>query len=235
MQKLTPGTNKTIAILIRVILLLTGGSAIIAGLCLFGGDMWMLTPRAEQYQPATGDLVDVVIYEPSKFIFALLYVFIITLVWLLAVRKIPWRPIQHPILPLMVLIAAGIFTFLHPEVTPGRGASIQYGKHNISYTAIFWSKTNSDRHVTQPYKYEIFVEAKDPRWLIDRNNLGRAWRCEVKRHTQSYTLSFNEGWFPDGDPQVMARQCTQVSDLNALSETAIMIARPIATVPVEAP
>ncbi len=72
MQKLIPGTNKTIAILIRVILLLTGGSAIIAGLCLFGGDMWMLTPRAEQYQPATGDLVDVVIYEPSKFFFALL-------------------------------------------------------------------------------------------------------------------------------------------------------------------
>ncbi|MCP6711181.1 glycosyl transferase, partial [Klebsiella pneumoniae] len=28
---------------------------------------------------------------------------------------------------------------------------------------------------------------------------------------------------------------TQVSDLNALSETAIMITRPIATVPVEAP
>lgn len=108
------------------------------------------------------------------------------------------------------------------------------GKHNVYYTAIFWSKTNSDRHVTQPSKYEIFVEAKDPRWLIDRNNLGRAWRCEVKRHTQFYTLSFNEGWFPDGDPQVMARQCTQVSDLNALSETAIMIARPIATVPVEA-
>ena len=163
MQKLTPGTNKTIAILIRVVLLLTGGSAINAGLCLFGGDMWMLTPRAEQYQPATGDLVDVVIYEPSKFFFALLYVFIITLVWLLAVRKIPWRPIQHPILPLIVLIAAGIFIFLHPEVTPGRDASIQYGKHNISYTAIFWSKTNSDRHVTQPSKYEIFVEAKDPR------------------------------------------------------------------------
>ncbi|MGG9534978.1 glycosyl transferase, partial [Klebsiella pneumoniae] len=141
MQKLTPGTNKTIAILIRVVLLLTGGSAIIAGLCLFGGDMWMLTPRAEQYQPATGDLVDVVIYEPSKFFFALLYVFIITLIWLLAVRNIPWRPIQHPILALIILIAAGIVIFLHPEVTPGRDASIQYGKHNISYTAIFWSKT----------------------------------------------------------------------------------------------
>lgn len=183
MLKLIPGANKANAILIRVILLLTGGSAIITGLCLFGGDMWMLTPRAEQYQPATGDLVDVVIYEPSKFFFALLYVFIITLVWLLAVRKIPWRPIQHPILALIILIAAGIVIFLHPEVTPGRDASIQYGKHNISYTAIFWSKTNSDRHVTQPSKYEIFVEAKDPRWLIDRNNLGRAWRCEVQRHT----------------------------------------------------
>ncbi len=96
------------------------------------------SPRGpEQYQPATDDLVDVVIYEPSKFFFALLYVFIITLVWLLAVRKIPWQPIQHPILPLMVLIAAGIVIFLHPEVTPGRDASIQYGKHNISYTAIF--------------------------------------------------------------------------------------------------
>ena len=227
MQKLIPGTNKTIAILIRVILLLTGGSAIIAGLCLFGGDMWMLTPRAEQYQPATGDLVDVVIYEPSKFFFALLYVFIITLVWLLAVRKIPWRPIQHPILALIILIAAGIVIFLHPEVTPGRDASIQYGKHNISYTAIFWSKTNSDRHVTQPSKYEIFVEAKDPRWLIDRNNLGRAWRCEVKRHTQFYTLSFNEGWFPDGDPQVLANQCSQIADLDTVSEDELLVTKTI--------
>lgn len=109
MLKLTPGANKANAILIRIVLFLIGGIAIITGMCLFSGDMWMLTPRAEQYQPATGDLVDVVIYEPSKFFFALLYVFIITLVWLLAVRKIPWRPIQHPILPLMVLIAAGIF------------------------------------------------------------------------------------------------------------------------------
>ncbi len=165
MLKLTPGANKANAILIRIVLFLIGGIAIITGMCLFSGDMWMLTPRAEQYQPATGDLVDVVIYEPSKFFFALLYVFIITLVWLLAVRKIPWRPIQHPILPLMVLIAAGIFIFLHPEVTPGRDASIQYGKHNISYTAIFWSKTNSDRHVTQPSKYEILLKRKIPAGL----------------------------------------------------------------------
>ncbi len=165
MQKLTPGANKANAILIRIVLFLIGGIAIITGMCLFSGDMWMLTPRAEQYQPATGDLVDVVIYEPSKFFFALLYVFIITLVWLLAVRKIPWRPIQHPILPLMVLIAAGIFIFLHPEVTPGRDASIQYGKHNISYTAIFWSKTNSDRHVTQPSKYEFLLKQKIPAGL----------------------------------------------------------------------
>lgn len=118
MQKLTPDANKAKAILIRIVLLLTGGIAIIAGLCLSGGDMWMLTPRAEQYQPATGDLVDIVIYTPSKFFFALLYVLFLTLVWLLAVRNIPWRPIQHPLFPLMVLIAAGTFIFLHPEVTP---------------------------------------------------------------------------------------------------------------------
>ena len=118
MLKLTPGANKANAILIRIVLFLIGGIAIITGMCLFSGDMWMLTPRAEQYQPATGDLVDVVIYEPSKFFFALLYVFIITLVWLLAVRKIPWRPIQHPILPLIVLIAAGDneFNTLLPEL-----------------------------------------------------------------------------------------------------------------------
>ncbi len=89
MLKLTPGANKANAILIRIVLFLIGGIAIMTGMCLFSGDMWMLTPRAEQYQPATGDLVDVVIYEPSKFFFALLYVFIITLVWLLAVRNIP--------------------------------------------------------------------------------------------------------------------------------------------------
>ncbi|MGA6477782.1 glycosyl transferase [Klebsiella sp. K822] len=233
MQKLTPDANKAKAILIRIVLLLTGSIAIIAGLCLSGGDMWMLTPRAEQYQPATGDLVDIVIYTPSKFFFALLYVLFLTLVWLLAVRNIPWRPIQHPLFPLMVLIAAGIFIFLHPEVTPGRDASIQYGKHNVYYTAIFWMKTNSNQRITQPSKYEIFVEAKDPRWPVDRDNLRRAWRCEVQRHSQFYTLSFNEGWFPNGDPQVMARQCNQVSDLNALSDTAIMIARPIAPLPGE--
>ena len=133
----------------------------------------------------------------------------------------------------MVLIAAGIFTFLHPEVTPGRDASIQYGKHNTYYASIFWMKTRSGSHSAKQSKYETFVEAKDPRWLIDRNNLRRAWRCEVQRHTQFYTLSFNEGWFPDRDPQVMARQCAPVSDLNALSDTAIMIARPIAPLPGE--
>lgn len=89
MQKFNPDANKANAILIRIVLLLTGGIAIIAGLCLSGGDMWMLTPRAEQYQPATGDLVDIVIYTPSKFFFALLYVLFLTLVWLLAVRNIP--------------------------------------------------------------------------------------------------------------------------------------------------
>ena len=59
MQKLTPGANKANAILIRIVLFLIGGIAIITGMCLFSGDMWMLTPRAEQYRPATGDLVDV--------------------------------------------------------------------------------------------------------------------------------------------------------------------------------
>ena len=56
MLKLTPGANKANAILIRIVLFLIGGIAIITGMCLFSGDMWMLTPRAEQYQPATGDL-----------------------------------------------------------------------------------------------------------------------------------------------------------------------------------
>ena len=74
MQKLTSGANKANAIPIRIVLFLIGGIAIITGMCLFSGDMWMLTPRAEQYQPATGELVDVVIYTPSKFFFALLYV-----------------------------------------------------------------------------------------------------------------------------------------------------------------
>ncbi len=217
MLKLTLGANKANAILIRIVLFLIGGIAIITGMCLFSGDMWMLTPRAEQYQPATGDLVDVVIYEPSKFFFALLYVFIITLVWLLAVR----------ILPLMVLIAAGIFIFLHPEVTPGRDASIQYGKHNTYYASIFWMKTRSGSHSAKQSKYETFVEAKDPRWLIDRNNLRRAWRCEVQRHTQFYTLSFNEGWFPNGDPQVLANQCSQIADLDTVSEDELLVTKTI--------
>ena len=101
----------------------------------------------------------------------------------------------------------------------------------ISYQELV--RTFPNQRITQPSKYEIFVEAKDPRWPVDRDNLHRAWRCEVQRHSQFYTLSFNEGWFPNGDPQVMARQCAPVNDLNALSDTAIMIARPIAPLPGE--
>lgn len=37
MQKLTPDANKAKAILIRIVLLLTGSIAIIAGLCHSGG------------------------------------------------------------------------------------------------------------------------------------------------------------------------------------------------------
>ncbi len=76
-------------------------------------------------------------------------------------------------------------------------------------------------------KYETFVEAKDPRWLIDRNNLRRAWRCEVQRHTQFYTLSFNEGWFPNGDPQVLANQCSQIADLDTVSEDELLVTKTI--------
>ncbi|MDP1153985.1 glycosyl transferase, partial [Klebsiella pneumoniae] len=75
----------------------------------------------------TGDMDDEVIYEPSKFFLALLYEFIITLFWMLAVRKIPLRPIQNPILPMIVIIADVIFIFIHPEVTQGRDSSIKYG------------------------------------------------------------------------------------------------------------
>ncbi|MGP4871835.1 glycosyl transferase, partial [Klebsiella pneumoniae] len=129
--------------------------------------------------------------------------------------------------PLMVLIAAGIFIFLHPEVTPGRDASVQYGKHNTYYASIFWMKTRSGSHSAKQSKYETFVEAKDPRWLIDRNNLRRAWRCEVQRHTQFYTLSFNEGWFPNGDPQVLANQCSQIADLDTVSEDELLVTKTI--------
>lgn len=234
MLKLTHGANKANAILIRIVLFLIGGIAIITGMCLFSGDMWMLTRALSSISPPpaiwwmSSSMSRVNLSSPCS-------------TCLLLPRSGCWRYVKSPAADTASYITADgtdcrrDIYFPPPGGHPGRDASIQYGKHNISYTAIFWSKTNSDRHVTQPSKYEIFVEAKDPRWLIDRNNLGRASRCEVKRHTQFYTLSFNEGWFPDGDPQVMARQCTQVSDLNALSETAIMIARPIATVPVEAP
>ncbi|MCX3880336.1 hypothetical protein NAH03_22950, partial [Stenotrophomonas maltophilia] len=55
MQKLTPGANKANAILIRIVLFLIGGIAIINGMWLFSGDMWMLTPPGEKYKPANGE------------------------------------------------------------------------------------------------------------------------------------------------------------------------------------
>lgn len=92
-------------------------------------------------------------------------------------------------------------------------------------------KTNSNQRITQPSKYEILLKRKI-RAGLSTGIIFIARRCEMQRHSQFYTLSFNEGWFPNGDPQVMARQCAPVNDLNALSDTAIMIARPIAPLPV---
>ena len=183
-------------------------------------------PRAEQYQPATGDLVDVVIYEPSKFFFALLYVFIIT-------RSGCWRYVKSPAADTASYITADgtdcrrDIYFPPPGGHPGRDASIQYGKHNTYYASIFWMKTRSGSHSAKQSKYETFVEAKDPRWLIDRNNLGRAWRCEVQRHSQFYTLSFNEGWFPNINPQVLANQCSQIADLDTVSEDELLVTKTI--------
>ncbi len=146
-------------------------------MCLFSGDMWMLTRGRNSISPPpaiwwmSSSMSRVNFSSPCS-------------TCLLLPRSGCWRyvksrrPIQHPILPLMVLIAAGIFIFLHPEVTPGRDASIQYGKHNTYYASIFWMKTRSGSHSAKQSKYETFVEAKDPRWLIDRNNLRRA--CAVK-------------------------------------------------------
>ena len=71
------------------------------------------------------------------------------------------------------------------------------------------------------------IQAIKARWLIDRNNLRRAWRCEVQRHTQFYTLSFNEGWFPNGDPQVLANQCSQIADLDTVSEDELLVTKTI--------
>ena len=164
MQKLTPCANKANAILIRIVLFLIGGIAIITGMCLFSGDMWMLTRGRNSISPPpaiwwmSSSMNRVNFSSPCS-------------TCLLLPRSGCWRyvksrrPIQHPILALIILIAAGIVILLHPEVTPGRDASIQYGKHNISYTAIFWSKTNSDRHVTQPSKYEILLKRKIPAGL----------------------------------------------------------------------
>ncbi|MFH7117335.1 glycosyl transferase, partial [Klebsiella pneumoniae] len=56
MQKLTPGANKANAILIRIVLFLIGGIAIIAGMCLFSGEILMPTPRGEQHQPPPAGL-----------------------------------------------------------------------------------------------------------------------------------------------------------------------------------
>ncbi len=225
MLKLTPGANKVNAILIRIVLFLIGGIAIMTGMCLFSGDMWMLTRGRNSISPPpaiwwmSSSMNRVNFSSPCS-------TCLLLPVWLLAVRNIP---------------AADTASYITADGTdcrrdsyfppsgghPGRDASIQYGKHNTYYASIFWMKTRSGSHSAKQSKYETFVEAKDPRWLIDRNNLRRAWRCEVQRHTQFYTLSFNEGWFPNGDPQVLANQCSQIADLDTVSEDELLVTKTI--------
>ncbi|VTO27524.1 putative glycosyltransferase [Klebsiella pneumoniae] len=42
-----------------------------------------------------------------------------------------------------------------------------------------------------------------------------------------YTLSFNEGWFPNINPQVLANQCSQIADLDTVSEDELLVTKTI--------
>lgn len=95
MLKLTLGANKANAILIRIVLFLIGGIAIITGMCLFSGDMWMLTRGRNSISPPPAIWWMSSSMNRVNFSSLCSTCLLLPLVWLLAVRKIPRRPIQH--------------------------------------------------------------------------------------------------------------------------------------------
>lgn len=229
MENVTFKENKNTQTMIRVVLILIGLTAIFAGLSLFSGDMWRIIPDADPEKTATGTLVGLIIYSPSKFFFALLYIFIAPLIWLLLVRKINFHLLHHPIIPAILFLCAGIFVFLHPEVTPGEDLSVQYSRHNSYHTSIFWRERITRIYLNNTIKYETFVETKDSSWDFSKYNIKSAWRCKVEQYSSFSTLGFYESWYPDDDPQVMAANCRQITDIEGLSKETLYSAQRIAT------
>lgn len=71
------------------------------------------------------------------------------------------------------------------------------------------------------------LKQKIPAGLSTETILAEPRRCEVERHSQFYTLSFNEGWFPNINPQVLANQCSQIADLDTVSEDELLVTKTI--------
>ncbi|WP_193133566.1 glycosyl transferase [Klebsiella grimontii] len=225
MIKSNPDEKKKTARTIRIVLVLLSITAIITGLCLLSGDMWRVTPYYDSINAKAGDIVGLIIYSPSKFFFALLYAFIVPLVWLLLIRTIHSRILQSSISPLLLFILAVIFIFLHPEITPGRDAGYQYSRHNIYHTSISWRKEKPGHYLNHQSKYETYLQAKDPDGYMERNNIKSAWSCETQRYSMFFTLSIYESWFPDGDARVLEAQCRKITDIHMLSEETLLVAK----------
>ncbi|EPT4464107.1 glycosyl transferase [Klebsiella aerogenes] len=229
MENVTIKENKKTQTMIRIVLILIGLTAIFAGLSLLSGDMWRIIPDADPEKTTTGTLVRLIIYSPSKFFFALLYVFIAPLIWLLLIRKINIRRLHHPVIPAILFLCAGVFVFLHPGVTPGKDLSIQYSRHDSYHTAIFWRKRMIRIHQNNTVKYETVIETKDSSWDFRKYNIKSAWRCKVEQYSSFSTLGSNETWFPGSDPQLLATNCSQIKDIEGISEETLYSAHRIAT------
>lgn len=225
MTKSNVGQKKKSARMIRIVLLLLGVTAIIAGMCLLSGDMWRVTPYSDSINAEVGDIVDLVIYSPSKFFFALLYALIVPLAWLLLIRTIQIGFLQNAVFPALLLIVTVIFIFLHPEITPGRDASYQYSRHNTYHTSISWQKEKPSHYFNHQSKYETYLRAKDLDGYMERDNIESAWTCETQRYSMFFTLSIYESWFPDGAPRVLEAQCRQIADIRSLSEDTLLVAK----------
>jgi len=228
-ENVTIKENKKTQTMIRIVLILIGLTAIFAGLSLLSGDMWRIIPDADSEKTTAGTLVGLIVYSPSKFFFALLYIFIAPLIWLLLIRKINIRRLHHPVIPVTLFLCAGVFVFLHPEVTPGEDLSIQYSRHNSYHTSMFWRERITRIYLNNTIKYQIFIEAKDSRWDFSKHNIKSAWNCKTIQYSSFLTLGFYESWFPGSDPQLLATNCSQITDIEGLSEETLYSTHPIST------
>ncbi|HDS6593504.1 hypothetical protein ABLV17_23245 [Klebsiella sp. CN_Kp091] len=207
---------------LRVWLALFGVIVLASVLSAINGKHLYLGNRVDFLLAETGEVIINELYSPAKVFFALIASFIPPILWLLFLNNKPQRPFFSIILPLLLFLSGLLFFFLKPQIIPGEETTAyRYGLSDLNYQTIRWQKMVPGKFIDTHSKFQIFLEYLDLMAGETSDNIKNAYICETERETQFYTLTINQRWLPDKYPHILDAHCSQIKEINSLTESTL--------------